>query len=365
MNTERLLEKFSRYVACDSESGNERQFCELIESELRARGMTVIRDEVGEAAGSNGWNVYASLAGIGEPILFSAHMDTVPPGVGIEAIVENGVIRSKGDTILAADDKAGIAAVVEAIDMLQEVGTTHRPVEVLFTVGEETGLLGSKHANYAHMQSKEAIVLDNANPGSMINEAPAMAEIFVEITGRSAHAAIAPDKGIHAIKAAAAAIMEIPCGHADEYTVINVANLLAPGKSNVVPEKASFDIDLRSFDETALEKHIAHIEQAVKSACEPLGAKYTVRVERKADILFVSPEHPLVTRLKEVYEDLGIPSKIEKTYGGSDATWLFKNGIDAINIGIGMMDIHSTDEHITVADLENTTRVVYGMMQVT
>ena len=361
MNTSRLIERFSKYVACDSESGNEGRFCELMEAELQALGMTVVRDEVGEKCGSNGYNLFASLPGAGEPILFSAHLDTVPPGVGIEAVVEDGVIRSKGNTVLGADNKAGIAAVVEAITMIQEEGLTHRPVEVLFSVCEEIGLLGAKYADYSKIQSKQAVVLDNSVPGSLINEGPAMMEIFVEITGRSAHAAMSPEKGISAVKVAAAAIVDIPTGKVDENTVMNVANLLAPGKSNVVPEKASFDIDLRSFSEEALQKHVAQIEQAVKTACEAKGATYTIRANRKTDVLFVPPESPVVARLREVYAGLGVEAKVEKTYGGADATWIFKNGIDAINIGIGMMDVHSSDEHISVADFALTTRVVYEM----
>jgi len=363
MNTERLIEKLSRYVACDSESGNERQFCALLETELKARSMTIKRDEVGEKCGSNGWNIYASLDGVGEPILFSAHMDTVSPGIGIEAIMENGVIRSKGNTILGADDKAGIAAIVDAIDMLQEEGKSHRPIEALFTVCEETGLYGARFANYETIKSKEAVVLDSGIVGEMINNAPAKLSITVEITGKSAHAAVAPDKGIHAIKAAADAIVNIPCGYPDEQTVINVANLLAPGKSNVVPDKASFEIDLRSFDEEILAKHVAQIEDAVKTACDTWGASYDIQSKRESDIVFVPPESPLLTRLKTVYADLGIQADAARTYGGSDATWIFKNGIDVINLGIGMTDAHSTDEHITVEDLENTTRLVYGMMR--
>ena len=363
MNTERLIEKLSRYVACDSESGNERRFGELLEAELQARGMTVLRDEVGAECGSDGFNVYASLPGEGEPILFSAHMDTVPPGIGIQAVVENGIMRSKGDTILGADDKAGIAAVVEAIDMLQEEGKTHRPIEVLFTVCEEIGLYGSRYANYANIKSKEAIVLDSGGAvGEMINEAPAKLSIKVEITGKSAHAAIAPDKGIHAVKAAAAAIVEIPCGYPDGQTVINVANLLAPGQSNVVPDKASFEIDLRSFDETLLAQHVAKIETAVKTACDAVGASYTIDVKRESDIVFVSPERPLVARVMAVFADMGIEAELARTYGGSDATWIFKQGIDVLNLGVNFLDIHSTNEHLAVKDLERITRLVYGMM---
>jgi len=363
MNTERVIDKLSRYVACDSESGKEKPFCELLEAELKARGMTVLRDEVGAQCGSNGWNIYASLDGVGEPILFSAHMDTVPPGIGIEAVVEGGIIRSKGDTILGADDKAGIAAVVEAIDMLQEEGRAHRPVEVLFTVCEELGLFGSRYANYDLIKSKEAVVLDSGGPvGELINEAPAKLSIKVEITGKSAHAAIAPDKGIHAVKAAAAAIVAIPCGYPDAQTVMNVANLLAPGQSNVVPDKASFEIDLRSFDEEILAQHVALIERAVQTACDEFGASFDIQIARESDIVFVPPARPLVARLKAVYADMGVQAETDRTYGGSDATWIFKHGIDVINIGIGMTDVHSTDEHISVEDLTRITRLAYGMM---
>jgi len=363
MNTSRLVDRFIRYISCDSESKNERGFCELIESELAGLGLSVRRDEVGEKCGSNGWNVYAFLPGEGEPILFSAHMDTVSPGVGIRAVIQDGVIRTSGDTILAADDKAGIAAVMEALEVIKEENLNHRPIEVLFSVCEELGLLGAKHADYSNIKSKQAVVLDSGLVGELINQSPAKLELHVEITGKAAHAAVDPSKGINAVKAAAAAIANIPCGFVDECSVMNVANFLSPGKSNVVPEKASFDIDMRSFDNGRLDMHVAAVEAEVKTACAAVGASYKIEVDRQADILFVPPDSALAKRLQEVYAGFGIDTRIQKTYGGSDATWLFYNGIDAINIGTGMTDAHSTDEHISLADLETTAKVTLAMMR--
>ena len=363
MNTSRLVDRFFRYVSCDSESGNEREFCEMLERELAALGMSITRDEVGLKCGSNGWNIYAYLPGEGEPLLFSAHMDTVPPGNGVKPVVADGVIRSAGDTILGADDKAGIAAILEAIQTVLEDNAVHRPVEVLFSVCEELGLLGAKHADYSKIKSKQALVLDNGPHGSIVNNAPAKVELHVQVDGRSAHAAMAPGKGINAIKAAAAAIANIPCGQVDEQTVINVANFLSPGKSNVVPEKATFDIDLRSFDSERLEGHIANVRSALKAACDPLGAAYTLSVDRQTNILLVPPDRPLIGKLREVYSQLGVPCKVERTFGGSDATWIFHSGIDVANIGIGMTDVHSCSEHISVADLELTAKIVLAMMR--
>ena len=362
MGESRLLERFFRYVSCDSESGNEKGFCELLEAELIALGMEVTRDQVGEKCGSNGWNIYGYLPGEGEPILFSSHMDTVPGGVGIKPVVADGVVRSAGDTILASDDKSGIAPVVEALQIIKEENRAHRPIEVLFTVCEELGLLGSKYADYSAVKSKQAIVLDNGRQGSMVNHSPAKLEAHVKITGKSAHAAVEPSKGINAIKAAAAAIAKIPSGVVDDQTVMNVANFLSPGKSNVVPEKASFDLDMRSFDNARLEAHLENVKAALQEACDPLGATYEIEVDRQAEILFVPPDRPLIARLQAVYSKLGVSCKIERTYGGSDATWIFQNGIDVVNIGTGMTDVHSSDEHIAVADLEKTLEVVLAMM---
>ena len=364
MNTSRLMERFFRYVSCDSETGNEKAFCELIEAELSALGFAITRQEVGEKCGSNGWNVYGFLPGEGTPILFSAHMDTVPPGVGITPVLTDGVIHSEGDTILGADDKSGIAAVLEAVEMLKEEGLSHRPIEVFFTICEEGGLLGSKYADYSYFKSKEAIVLDNGTVGEMIHKAPAKCEAHVEIIGKSAHAAVTPSKGISAIKVAAAAINEIPCGYVEGEAVMNVANLLSPGKSNVVPEKASFDIDMRAFDADHLRTLIARTEETIKKACDAVGAKYKLEIDWQAAPLYIPLDSPVIKRLKEVYAELGIESKVEKTYGGSDATWIFKHGgIHAVNCGTGMADVHSTDEHIALANLECTTLLVMNMMR--
>ena len=142
VDEKRLVQRFVQYAACASESGHERQMCLLLEQQLQELGLDVFRDDVRKAVQTDGWNVYASLPGTGEPMLFSAHMDTVCPGSGVKLVLRDGTIRSSGDTILGADDKAGIAEILEALTCLHESGLPHRPIEVLFTVREETGLEG-------------------------------------------------------------------------------------------------------------------------------------------------------------------------------------------------------------------------------
>ena len=363
VNKARLIETFSRYAACASESGNERAMCELVELELQALGLTIKRDEVGPQCGSDGWNIYGYLPGVGEPILFSAHVDTVPPGVGVQAVVEDGVIRSAGNTVLGADDKAGLAAIMEALAVVQEQNLPHRPIEVLFTICEELGLLGAKYADYTNVQSKQALVLDNSTPGEMVSQAPAKLVVHVTVQGKSAHAAMAPERGVNAIKAAALAIANIPTGRVDAGAIINVANFLAPGKNNIVPEKACFDLDMRAFEKAHLQAHLVNVKTALHNACKQMGATWRVEEDWQTESLRISPDSAVLAQLKQVYETLDIPWKTEKTFGNSDAAWIHaKGGMDVVNIGTGMMDVHSTDEHIKVADLVSTAQVALGMM---
>ena len=272
MNPDRLVRRFMRYVQCDSESGHEQAFCRLLEEEGARLGVNFWRDPVGERAGSDGWNLGASIPGTGSPVLFSCHLDTVAPGRGIQPVVADGVIRSGGETVLGADDKSGVAAVMEALESILESGKPHRPVELLFSVCEEVGLKGAKYADYSRFASKEALVLDNDAPGLINHRAPANVHLHIQVQGRAAHAAVSHGEGIRALKAAAAAIAQIPCGAPDGDTVMNVANFLAPGPTNVVPAQASFDMEIRSFVEEKLQGYIQQTRQALDAACGQYGA---------------------------------------------------------------------------------------------
>lgn len=365
MNPDRLVRRFMRYIQCDSESGHEQAFCRLLEEEGARLGVNFWRDPVGERAGSDGWNLGASIPGTGSPVLFSCHLDTVAPGRGIQPVVADGVIRSGGETVLGADDKSGVAAVMEALESILESGKPHRPVELLFSVCEEVGLKGAKYADYSRFASKEALVLDNDAPGLINHRAPANVHLHIQVQGRAAHAAVSHGEGIHALKAAAAAIAQIPCGAPDGDTVMNVANFLAPGPTNVVPAQASFDMEIRSFVEEKLQGYIQQTRQALDAACGQYGASYTLEVERHSDVLDVPLDSPVLQQIQAIYRQMGVETRVESTFGGCDATWLCANGIRALNTGTGMANVHGTGEHIAIKDLETTTRMVEALMAIT
>ena len=364
MNNKRLLARFLSYVTCDSESGNELQFCNMIENELKKLGLEVWRDEIGHLCNSNGYNVHAFLSGIGEPILFNAHLDTASPGKNIVPVIENGIIKPSGKTILGGDDKAGIAAVMEALETHIENGIAHRPIEVFFSIREESGMLGSQHADYSKMRSKEALVLDGDVNACIVNQVAGIIQLHIEIFGKGAHFALCPENGIDALKAAIAVVNRILMGFMDSNdSVINIYNFTIPGESNMVPEYASFFIELRCFTTELIKTRKDYIENAVHEGCKLVpGISYKIEQIFSHDVLFVEQDNTLLLRLRDVCQSIGEPFKLVRTFASSDAANLVKNGITAVDYGIGMTNVHTTEEIFAVKDLERTGIIVERMM---
>lgn len=348
---DRLTGLFIRFAECSSESLKEKDFCRMVEDKLLSLGLRVERDEAGGRFGSDGFNIYARLAGEGEPILLNAHLDTVAPCCEVKPVNDNGVIRSGGDTILGADDKAAVAAIIEAVESVLESGLPHRTVEILFTLSEEIGMLGAKYADYSKVISKKAIVLDGDTTGEIVNSNPANVVLRFTVTGKAAHAGIAPEEGIHALKAAAEAVAAIPVGHVDDLSVMNVGTFTCPGKTNIVPPLACFEMEVRSFSEQRLRELIALSEDAVKNACAQYGACYEMETSRHSTVVGTPEDSSLIDEIKAALAAIGEKATVTSSFGGCDMTHIGAQGIEVANLGIGMKNIHSCEENIGVEDL--------------
>ena len=156
INEKRLLDRFLKYVQIDSPTKFEREFAEYLMKEMEEMGLEVYMDDAGEKVGSNSGNVIGKLKGNtnGQTILFSAHMDTVSPGKGIKPVIKDGVIYSDGTTVLGGDDKAGIAAILEAVETVIEQDIPHGDIEIVFSIYEEGGLFGAKNLDYSKLKAK-------------------------------------------------------------------------------------------------------------------------------------------------------------------------------------------------------------------
>ena len=369
INEERLLKKFLEYVQIDSESFSEKEMAERAADDLRALGCQVWTDDAAEAIGSSGFNVCARLAASEgcahlPPILFSAHLDTVKPGLGVKPVIKDGVIYSSGDTVLGSDDKAGLAAVVEALNAVTESSLPHPEIEVLFSLAEESGLLGAKHADLSRFNSKEAVVLDcSGDVGGIITAAPGQVIITAAVTGRSAHAGIAPEEGVSAIQAAAAGVAAMKLLRIDSETTANVGTFKAEYATNIVPEKVIIKAEARSRDAEKLKKQQEHMIKCLEDACTAYGAalEYDVRTEYVS--YSFTEDEPLVQRLIAALKEIGIEHSISATGGGSDANIMNQKGIKAVVIAIGMEKVHTTSERITIKNLNNSAKLCLALMK--
>lgn len=362
MKKERLLQRFFQYITCSSESLREREFCLMMEDELRTLGITVQRQEIGEPIGSNGWNIHARLPGTGEPLLLCAHLDTALPGKGIVPTVRGGTVYSEGDTVLGADSKAGIAAVMEALQTIVESGIPHRPVELLLTLCGENDLLGSRFTDQQTLTAAEAVVLTDDPLGYVGDRGAACVKYRFEIKGAGARTGDLPETGVHALRTAADCVTRLRCGHVSPDSVVGIANLLCPGQTGTVPARASFEVAICSYDEEELRALSDEAVQTVETTCAEQGAQCTSERSCVAPAYRIPADAPLLRRVCRGLTELGCAPAIGQPLRCSDAAWLAEGGRTAIEIGVGVQNAHSCGEHILFEDIALTTELLLKLL---
>lgn len=366
INQDRLIDRFLEYIQIDSESKNERAFADRLIADLKQIGAEVTEDNVGEKIGSNANNIIAKLEGTtDETYMFSSHMDTVVPGVGIKPTIEDGIIKSDGATILGGDDKAGVAAIVEMLTVLKEEDIPHNNIEVVFTVCEEVGLLGSKYLDYDLLDADYGFVLDSGGkPGFVVLQAPAQNVMEFTFNGKSAHAGIEPEKGISAIMVAAEAINNMNLLRIDEETTANVGIIEGGEATNIVTDKVYVKAEARSLDADKIKKQTDHMVEEVEKACEKYDIEPEINVIESYKPFNISEEDMPVPIVKEAIENIGLDYNPGSTGGGSDTNNYNLNGIPSVNLGVGMMGAHTLEEHIAVEDITSCAKLVLEIAKV-
>lgn len=365
IDEKRLLHTFLEYVQIDSETLNEREMAERLSRELKELGAEVWRDDAGAPIGSNGYNVYARLEGDlpAPPLLFSAHTDTVTPGNGIRPIVADGMVKSSGDTILAADDKSGVAGIMEALRTVTERKLPHRTIEIMFSIAEEGGLRGAKGGDYTKLRAKHAVVLDSSgDAGQIVTSAPGQTRIRAVVHGRAAHAGAAPEEGVSAIQAAAAGVAAMRLLRIDEETTANIGVFQAEYATNIVPERALVVGEARSRDAEKLARQSEHMRQCLQEACDRFGARLECDIETMYAAYRVAEDDPFLREVMAASRRAGVAPFCMATGGGSDANVMHEHGISAIVLATGMDKVHTTEERITLENLANTAKICFALM---
>lgn len=366
INSERLVKRFVQLAEISSVSGQEGNLRDFLKKEFAARGLEVHEDGAGQALQGNCGNLLIKIPGDpGLPaLLLGAHLDTVEPGEGVKVVIgDDGIIRSDGTTILGSDDKAGIAAILEACDTVRENHLPHPPLEILFTVGEEQGLQGSKHFDYTQLEAAYGYVLDGGgDPGTIIVQSPCQNEIEYKVQGRAAHAGINPEAGVNAIQVMAKAINSMPCGRIDEETTCNFGIIAGGQARNIVAESCRVKGEARSLNREKLDRLTDQLVTTFTQKTKELGGTPEVEVVFLYPETSLSPDEDVVRIAIAAAQSIGLKPSTVKTGGGSDASIISGNGIRCANLGCGMSNVHTTGEFIKITDLINNARLVLAII---
>jgi tripeptide aminopeptidase len=343
-----------KLVQIDSVSGQEGEIRDVLREELERLGLEVYEDQAGTALKGQAGNIVARLESeIEAPwLLLCAHMDTVEPGRGVKPEVKDDVVRSAGDTVLGGDDKAGIVAILEMLRVIQEKKLPHPPLEIVFTVSEEQGLMGSKELDCSQLKSRRGYVLDSGGPaGTIITQGPTQNELEIEITGKAAHAGMNPEAGINAISLAGHAISQLTVGRIDEETTCNLGTIKGGWARNIVPDSVVIKGEARSLNAGKLKQVTDHMTGVFRREVESRGGSCHVQVKHLYPEFSLRPDDDVVVTALKAARALGKEPVLTRSGGGSDANILNSWGIKCTNLGIDMTDVHTVQESIAIEAL--------------
>jgi tripeptide aminopeptidase len=360
-----VLDLFTELAAVPSPPGDERGVADLVERYLRDLGLAFDEDDAGERIESTAGNIYSRVEGTrdGEPLLLCAHLDTVPPTAAIEPFVDDGVVRNGAGTILGADNKASVAAMLEATRRVLVENRPHAGLELLFTPKEEVGLIGAFAFDHTRLRARLGYVYDQAAPiGTLILGAPYSQALEVTFHGRAAHSGMHPEEGRSAIAAAARAIAEMRLGQVDELSTANVGTIRGGTAANIVPEWCMFVADVRSHDEARLADLVQEMQDAITFAAGVAECEASTVARKTYSGYRFTKSDTAVALAADALSRCGYDVVYELSGGAADANVFNERGLQVVNLANGMTDIHTPTEHIAVADLEAMVDVTLALV---
>ncbi len=367
VKSDRLVELFTTLCRINSPSRQEREVAEYVKGFLRGLGLEVREDQAAQQVEGNANNLVATLpANIsGVPrIFFSAHLDTVEPNPNVKIIQENGIIRTDGTTILGADDKAGVSAILEAIRIVVENNLPHGQIQLIFTVCEEIGLKGAQALDLSLVESDFGFVYDSGPPiGTVVSQTPTHDTMEVRLIGKPAHAGVEPEKGINAIEIAAHAIARMRLGRIDEETTANIGTIHGGHATNVVCPEVHLRAEARSRSKAKVDAQVAHMIECFERAAQERGGRAEIHLERHYEGYQLTENDLPVRIVHAAARKIGLEPLMRPTGGGSDANIFIARGLPCCVVGTAMEKVHTHEEFVQVENLARSVDLTLAIIR--
>jgi len=341
-----ITTQFTNLVTISSPSGKEEEISHYLQKWLTNNKFVYKIDSVG--------NIYAKNNVKGIPLLLCAHMDTVQPGENIKPQAKKGIITSDGTTILGADNKAAIAAIMQAVENSQE----QKPLEILFTVKEETGG-GAEFFPFKWIQAKNALIFDSAKPlGGIILSSPHIVNFDIHIIGKAAHSSL-PEKGINAFTPAFQMLSVLPVGmQSDNESTVNIGLIEGGTGINTVPDTIHIQGEVRSYNKKLFNQHVKNIKALLKETAKKWGVSYTLSLNGYCAGYTHKKQSKLISSISSILTSSNLSPVFHGKSGISDANVLNVNGIETVNLSDGVQNPHTTKEQISEKDLEKLSEII-------
>lgn len=351
-----IVEEFLELVRIESHSFKERRLADVLTAKLEALGFDVEEDDAGSKIGGDAGNLIARLAGdpAAPPVLFSAHMDRVDnPGRITPVLSENGnLITSDGTSILAADDISGICAILDGVRRIRAEKAAHGDIEIVFSVAEEVGLLGARYLDYSKIKSKMAYVIDSSGPlGTLINQAPTQYTFEIKVYGRSAHAGMAPEEGISAIRVAATALSRLPEGRLSPTGTANFGIIEGGRATNIVPDFVRLKAEVRSALNEEIDAYLAKVENVFTETSAEFGARFEMTTNLEYSGFKIDEESEVIRTAGRAMKNIGLIMDVHGAGGGMDGNYFNRHGLQAVGISPDYRKVHTSEEEQPVPAL--------------
>lgn len=358
-----MVQEFLEFVRLPVHSKDERKIADVVKAKLEEIGFEVSEDDTAQKVGGNTGNLIARMRGeSGIPtVLFSAHMDRVKNPGKITPVIdeENGLIKSDGTTILAADDVSGLCSILNGVRRLKSSGKPHGDIEVVFSVCEEMAVIGAKELNFSELKAKFGYVLDcPGRIGRIVKQAPTKCKITVKVKGIKALAGNEPEKGLNAIKVAAFALASMPEGRISANVTSNFGMIQGGSGTNVVCDEVVITGEARGTDDEELEVYLNEVRRIFEETSKRFNTTIDVCIKTLYHTFNVSEDSETVEIVKSALKKQDIEGFCQKGGGGSDGNHYNRHGIPTVVLGLGYSKNHTNAEQILIEDLKKAGKLV-------